>query len=620
MTFPLELNTTIQSHNGNFSRPITLRSGLTVLIGPNGSGKTHLLRAIKASITAHLSEKKVRFLSAGRMGMLEQSRADYDGHRGTNIRYDDANFGSKSDVERRHNIETLNGDFQTLSERADILIKVQERLKKLFKRDLIIEWDAGTLKVVFARLDNESAPYSSGREASGLLHLVGILAALYDDDVGALILDEPEVSLHPQLQAFLLNEIISAAGHYSEGGFKKIIVMATHSTEMLNVLKVEDLQSLVFCHDLETPPVQIDPSAGELQNRKIQALVARLGQEHKLSLFCRRPLLVEGPSDALICSFLSKKLELHLEAAGSQILPVIGTGQMPVVSKFMRLLGKTPVILADADAFADGLELTNYFLADCPEADQEAASSGALSATSIATAAYNDFCKLVLDNWSDISQKAMEHPYWINKGDGDDTQAKRRSAFSTLFSISASDLNALSNSAQWLVIKSRIEAVLCLLEIAGCFILRKGAIESYYQSSDVFTSEGKPSAAVDEIAHLDTLSSAQLETLIPEIIRCIKFASLGEKINEADSLRDVLLSIAAPAMGKLNVGTNTQEIKILCKTILRERAEIFDLSVDGEKLAISMNSKILNVTGFPVELKKGDDVLRVIENALKSNA
>lgn len=617
MTFPIELITTIQSHNGNFSRSITLRRGLTVLIGPNGSGKTHLLRAIKSSITTHLSDKKVRFLSAGRMGMLETSRSDYDGHRGTNIAYDDANFGSKYDIQRRHNIETLNGDFQTLSERADILIKVQERLKKLFKRDLIIEWDAGTLKVVFTRLDNNISPYSSGREASGLLHLVGILAALYDDDVGALMLDEPEVSLHPQLQAFLLNEIISAAGHYSEGGFKKIIVMATHSTEMLNILKADDLQSLIFCHDLGTPPVQIDPSAGELQNKKIQALVARLGQEHKLSLFCRRPLLVEGPSDRLICSFLSKKLELHLEAAGSQILPVIGKGQMPVVSKFFRLLGKTPVVLADADAFADSIELTNYFLADCPEADQKASILGAQSAILIATAVYSDFCNLVLNNWFDISQSAMQHPYWVNKGDGDDTQAKRRSSFSTLFNMNASDLMALSNSTQWTAIKRRIETVLDLLEIAGCFILRKGAIESYYQSSDVFTSEGKPSAAVDEISFLDRLPSTQLESLVPEIVRCIKFASLSEKINEADSLRDVLLSVAAPAMSRLNTGTNTQELKILCKTILRERSEIFDLSVEGEKLTITINSNILNVNGFPIELNKGDDVLRVIENVLR---
>lgn len=340
MTFPIEIRTTVRSHNGNIARDITLRSGLTVLIGPNGSGKTHLLRAIKDSLGAHVGGKKVRFLSAGRMGMLEQNRSDYNGYNGNHIPYDDAQFGSKGDVERRHNIETLNGDFQTLSERADILVKVQERLKKLFKRDLIIEWDAGSLKVNFARLDNDSSPYSSGREASGLLHLVGILSALYDDDVGALMLDEPEVSLHPQLQAFLLNEIISVAGHHSEGGFKKLIVMATHSTEMINVMKCDDLLSLVFCHDLDVPPVQVSPSSGEFKNKKIQALVARLGQEHKLSLFCKRPLLVEGPSDVLLCSFLSRKLQLYLEAAGSQILPVIGTGQMPIVAKFMKLLGK----------------------------------------------------------------------------------------------------------------------------------------------------------------------------------------------------------------------------------------------------------------------------------------
>nr|WP_232416128.1 hypothetical protein [Methylotenera mobilis] len=77
----------------------------------------------------------MRFLSAGRMGMLEQFRSDFDGHRGGTPNYDSATYGSKSDTARRHQIETLTGDFQTLAERADILIKIQERLRKLFKRD-----------------------------------------------------------------------------------------------------------------------------------------------------------------------------------------------------------------------------------------------------------------------------------------------------------------------------------------------------------------------------------------------------------------------------------------------------------------------------------------------------
>jgi energy-coupling factor transporter ATP-binding protein EcfA2 len=618
--FPIELNTNIESHNGNIARTISIRDGLTVLIGPNGSGKTHLLRAIKESLHPHSEGKKVRFLSAGRMGLLEQHRSDFNGHHGGRPSYNDANFGSKSDVARRHNIETLNGDFQTLSERADILVKVQERLRKLFKRDLIIEWDGGTLKVVFARLDNDTQPYSSGREASGLLHLVGILSALYDDEVGALLLDEPEVSLHPQLQAFLLNEIVEASGHPSEGGYKKIIVMATHSTEMLKISKCEDLSSLIFCHDLDSPPVQVDPLAGELQSKKLQTLVARLGQEHKLSLFCRRPLLVEGPSDVMLCSFLSHRLEYHLEAAGSQILPVIGTGQMPVVSKFMKLLGKTPVVLADADAFADGLELANNFLNSCGNADQKAALSGASSASSLVSGVYRDFCSLVTDKWDEISSHSMQHPYWVNKKDIDESLAKRRSCFSSIFELDESVLSGLNSGHDWISMKRRLEAALDILELSGCFILRRGAIESYYQSSDRFAAEGKPSAAVDEIDFLEQESNENIISFVPEIVRCIEFASQGEKINEAESLRDVLLSIAAPAMAKLNSGTNTQDIRILAKTILRERAAIFDLEIVNNKLLIKMNSKILNVTGFPMTFSPGDDVVRVIAQSLQPNA
>lgn len=348
------------------------------------------------------------------MGLLERYRSDFDGQRGSNPNYEDATFGSKNDASRRHQTETLNGDFQTLSERADILIKVQERLRKLFKRDLIIEWDAGTLKVVFARLDITSKPYSSGREASGLLHLVGILAALYDDEVGALLIDEPEVSLHPQLQSFLLNEITNAAGHPSEGGYKKIIIIATHPTEMLRISKPNDLTSLIFCHDLDKPPVQLDPENGQLKNKKLQALIARLGQEHKLSLFCRRPLLVEGPSDVMITSFISNKLELHLEAAGSQLLPVIGKGQMPVVTKFMKLIGKAPVVLADADAFTDDMDLTNCFLADSSIANARASKLGSPSAIKLASLTYSDFYSLVNDSWEDISELAEQHPYYVN--------------------------------------------------------------------------------------------------------------------------------------------------------------------------------------------------------------
>ena len=622
MSFPISIKANINSHNGNFSRDIELQGGLTVLIGPNGGGKTHLLRGLKQTLTSVTDGKKVRFLSAGRMGLLEQYRSDYDGQRGSNPNYESASFGSKRDTSRRHKTETLNGDFQTLSERADILIKVQERLRKLFKRDLIIEWDAGTLKVVFARLDTTSKPYSSGREASGLLHLVGILAALYDDEVGAILIDEPEVSLHPQLQAFLLNEITNAAGHPSEGGYKKLVIMATHSTEMLRISKPNDLTSLIFCHDLDKPPVQLDPNDGQLKNKKLQALIARLGQEHKLSLFCRRPLLVEGPSDVMIASFISNKLELHLEAAGSQLLPVIGKGQMPVVTKFMKLIGKDPVVLADADAFTDDMDLAQCFLANSSIADANASKLGAPSAIKLASSTFSDFCSLVNDNWSDISKQAETHPYYVNAEEPADEKVKRRAAFCTLLSLCSSAVNDLANADKWSSMKDRLTVVLDLLESSGCFILRKGAIESYYQASDIYTSEGKPTAAVDEIDYLDQLSTGEINTNLNDLVRCIEHASEGKRIDEAESLRDILLSIAAPATARLSTNdkTTTQDINILAKTILGERANIFNCSVEDGKLVIDIESEILNVSGFPVTIDKNGDVVKIIERVLCSNA
>ena len=622
LNFPIKIKANINSHNGDFSRDVELQGGLTVLIGPNGGGKTHLLRGLKQPLSSMANGKKVRFLSAGRMGLLEQYRSDYNGHHGSNPDYEGANFGSKHDSTRRHQTETLNGDFQTLSERADILIKVQERLRKLFKRDLIIEWDAGTLKVVFARLDTTSKPYSSGREASGLLHLVGILAALYDDEVGALLIDEPEVSLHPQLQSFLLNEITNAAGHPSEGGYKKIVIMATHSTEMLRITKPSDLTSLIFCHDLDKPPIQLKPNNEQLKNRKLQALIARLGQEHKLSLFCRRPLLVEGPSDVMIASFISNKLELHLEAAGSQLLPVIGKGQMPVVVKFMRLIGKNPVVLADADAFTDDMDLAQCFLANSPAADANASKLGAPSAIKLASSTYSDFCLLVGSNWGDISSLAEKHPYYVNAEEPVDEKVKRRSAFCTLMSLASLEMNGLTNADKWSSMQDRLTVVLRLLEGSGCFILKKGAIESYYQASDIYTSEGKPTAAVDEIEYLDQISITEIREKLGDLVRCVEYASDGKRIDEAESLRDILLSIAAPAAARLstNEKTTTQDINILAKTILGERANIFKCSVDSGKLTIDIESKILNVNGFPVKIDKNDDVVKIIERVLRSNA
>jgi hypothetical protein len=238
----------------------------------------------------------------------------------------------------------------------------------------------------------------------------------------------------------------------------------------------------------------------------------------------------------------------------------------------------------------------------------------------MAGAIFADFCKLVDSRWNEISAIAELHPYWVNKKADEETQAKRRSAFCSLFTNNDNELSKLATDDAWVRIKTRFVPMLDLLEQCGLFVLRRGSIESYYQSSDQFTSIGKPSAAVSEIDHLNQLSHADIDSAYSDVVRCIRYASNAELICEADALRDLLLSVVSPAHARFKSGDSSPNFNVLARSILGERSKIFGLVVEGEKLVVSIESNILNVKGFPVALGKDDDVLKCINVALATNA
>lgn len=599
MEFPLSITANINSHEGNFSRKLELRSPLTFIVGPNGSGKTRLLKGLKESFNVP-ADKKVRFISAGRLAPLEQYRSKTNQY---SYDIDKARFGDSFETEQRHQIESISGDLHTLYKRPDILIKVQERLRKLFKRDIEIGWDSGYLKVSFSRIGASNTYYSSAREASGLLHLVGILSALYDDEVGVLLIDEPEVSLHPQLQAFLLKEITRIAGIPGEDNYKKIIVMATHSTEMIKISKTDDLLSFIFCNDLKEEPIQIPKDAGELQNKQVKGLVARLGQEHKLALFSRTPLLVEGPSDVIICNTLSDKLYLNLEAAGSQILPINGKEAMPETVKLFRLMGKTPAVLVDADAFADSLDLVRAYFND--ERVRNAADrliskeSGYSGILTFAEDIYNDFCSLVQNSWDSIANIAQNHSYFTLSEN--EFLNKKRSALCTIF-------NNQNLNDDWNNIKDRLSLLFYFFEKMGLFILKKGALESYYHDNNSITD--KVDDAVAESEYILSSSEDNLKTAYQDILKCLKYASDSESIDESRAIRDKLLDFFSTIYAHYKSGEENLDT-------LGRQSSIFSYRINEEgKLELSITSNVLDVTGFPIILNKNDDLLTVINKKL----
>ncbi|HDX9703836.1 TPA: AAA family ATPase [Bacillus thuringiensis] len=614
MTYPFQQQVYIPNQFSSEQFNINFYGGITTFLGPNGSGKSQVLRMLKDSFVGNLQGRKIRLITAGRLSKVEEYRTDHDGVSRYKLFDEGAKFGGMRFRDNRHMAEGAVGDFHTLSMRQDILIKVSERLSTLFNRRIFIEWDIGELKIKFSSLDGE--PYSVAREASGLLHLVTLLSALYDDEVGVLLIDEPEISLHPQLQAFLFQEIKKVAGD-PEDKSKKMIVLATHSTEFINLLVPEDLTKIVFFENTINPPVQIDPQAGELNNRKVKELLTRLGQAHKSALFSSKPLLVEGPSDVLICNALNQHLQIFLEAGGSQLVPVIGKGEIPVVVKLMRLIGKTPVVITDLDTVADNIASVNIFADDekVIEKIQEMAHD---DFTSFSRNVYSRFTKIIDEYWDDIRLLAEQHSYWINRDiEKDEMIAKRRAGMATLLEIDAEELRTFNHGDALYGVKQMLTTLFDVLELSGCFVLRKGTIENYYLLKSQVT-VGKPNAAVEEIQHIITQPREVIATAYDDLVRGLKCAASHKEINESNAIIDYLLAVVTPVLHKIDNILTNQELQLEARKYVGDIAGIFKLSkmnLDGiENVRVEMESNILEVNGFPIDFPKGSNPIDIVNS------
>ncbi|MDB9513453.1 AAA family ATPase [Kamptonema animale CS-326] len=619
MSFPTTIKYAIPELFGAKEQSFVLHSGLTIFVGPNGAGKTQVMRYLKEkSLEAHSSTRKVRYLSAGRIAPLESFISNFDGQRGK-PQYDSAALGGKNYSQYRHQAETAYGDFHTLSLKPELQIKVAARLQALFKRDMYIEWDEGKLKVKFKRLDWAGKSYSFAREASGLLNIVVILAALYDDEVSILLLDEPEISLHPQYQSFLLREIQAVAGDPTDSK-KKIVIMATHSPTMLPIQKVEDLTRIVFFSNAETSPSQVPDDAGELKNKNLKALISRLGASHKEAFFSEYPLLVEGPSDSIICNALDQCLNLYLGVGGTQIVPVTGKDNMPVTAKLMRLMGKKPIILADLDGLTDGNDLVAIFFND-HSAEKLVQEKGHTDLSTFIGKVNTDFCSAIKNHWDDLQLEAEKHTYWSKKDpEKNEEISRKRSGMAVLLSSTKSQ-RAAWNYADWEKLYTRLNSLLESLEKAGCFFLRKGTIENYYQCSNRDPSSDKPRIAAQEAEEFANKERSFFEEHYADVVKALNYAAQAPTIDEATKVSELLLAVAAPLLSQLKQDTNQAQLEAIAEGILRERATLFQIektsTVNELSLKFDLKPKTLNVSGFPITLNKGQDPIKDVEAQIK---
>lgn len=614
MEYPYTINLIVKNIFGDKKIPLTLYSGITTFVGTNASGKTQTLKALRDTMRSDKSfVYKVRYLSSNRIGTMEPFRSKTDAYSHDINHFD---FGGQETKSIRKQIETATGDFFSMDDRKDIFIKVSERLSELFNRHIYIRWNAGNMQVYFEKTNSEHE-YSVALEASGLVNIISILAALFDEEVEVLLIDEPEVSLHPQLQSYLLREMKNATNK-----FNKTIIISTHSSEMIELNKPSDLCNFVFFRK-DSLPIQISPDTLELQNAKLKEFILRMSIIYNQGFFAKKVLLIEGSSDMIICRYLCNRLNLNLDVASSQIIPVEGKGQFPVITKLFRLIGKDVCILTDLDGFTDDNDIINLF-SNLPQAKEIANHYGSADLQTMIRDIKSNINTLIQNNKDNMISIYEMHPYWINRDtDVEENKIIQRAVIAQLFSVTSEVLSTWPNSKDWISLKTRITALLEILEQLGCFILRKGAIESYYAFSPNTTFNGKPSAAADEVSHWERKSDKELKDNFSDIVHSLEFAALDNKIDESLAVKHELLSELPLILGILNEQSTEKELWANIKQTKGSAKSLFNYKIINEKnrfgVEISIKSTIIDVYGFPFKAFVGDDVINIINNNIQSN-
>lgn len=165
-----------------------------------------------------------------------------------------------------------------------------------------------------------------GKQSNGLIQLAVFalaLRALAGDQNPILLIDEPEISLHPQAQRSL-----SAACM----GLPNQAIIATHSS---NVLDRVDMRRVVRLQGSKGNITAMQASSlGDDEAQRLARFVNPLTAE---ACFAKKVVLVEGYSDRVVLLRLSNRRARDLDAEGVTVLSLDGGG---TVGTYLRLFGK----------------------------------------------------------------------------------------------------------------------------------------------------------------------------------------------------------------------------------------------------------------------------------------
>ena len=309
-----------------------LVGSINYLVGPNGSGKSRFAAKLLGQFTAR--SLRARLLGTDRLREMANP--------GRIGRYFGDKFAAGYAKNTFDQLRQAGGEGSgvdtvlLLEDRLDLRIRIEATLSHLFGRDVVLDWDSGNLVPKAVRRNSGESYRLDRDECHGIKELFVLLTHLYDDQHDYLIVDEPELNLHPQYQAFFMQEVRRITGRGGAAGNAKIVFLITHSPFILDLRSDDDVRSIISFDLKYSVPRQVARESPDVTSGLVAT--GRLNAHHKQLFFADDPVFVEGHHDALIVESLMEARGVSAAAAGSCIIDCGGVAEATHYLKLCQAL------------------------------------------------------------------------------------------------------------------------------------------------------------------------------------------------------------------------------------------------------------------------------------------
>lgn len=182
--------------------------------------------------------------------------------------------------------------------------------------------------------------------------VIGIFEAFRQrgSDIGTVMIEEPEMYLHPQAQRYFYGLLTELA----ERGDCQVI-FSTHSPIFADVTRFEGIRLVRREPGAMTriSAITAEEDVSFLSERRNRQKMLGFTATHSELFFARRVLLVEGPADELAVRHIAHELGHDLDAEDLTVVPCGGKSAMPFMARLCMALQIPFWVLHDEDIYAE---------------------------------------------------------------------------------------------------------------------------------------------------------------------------------------------------------------------------------------------------------------------------